>query len=333
MPLFLPSRIRRAVIAAATFVSYVLVCALGPAGVARGQSFVIVSSDFNDSVQMYDLSGNHVRAFVPGGGGGLDSPQGICVGPDGNVYVSSAANDRVLRYNGLTGAPMGQFQTGGGLDQPWYLRFGPDGDLYVSSSLTSQVLCYDGTSGAFKRVAAQGGGLARPDGLSFDADGNLLVSDFALVTSRVRKYNPQTGQWLGDVVVDPNLRGPLENRLSADGSTLFVSSFGTSEVRKYSMPGGAYLGNFASAPLNGSVGQVVMPNGAEVLVSSWNNSAIYRFGADSGAFLGTFTSGGPLNHPNNLAILTVPEPGSIGAAATGVLMLIARARAAMSRRC
>src|SRR4051812_29123317 len=126
-------------------------CAIGlglifHAGRAAGQ-FVVVSSDFNDSIQKYDLAGHHLGAFVPSGGGGLDSPQGITVGPDNNVYVSSANTDQVLKYNGNTGAFLGAI-AGGGLDQPWYLTFGPDTNLYVSSSLTSQVLCFDGTSGA-----------------------------------------------------------------------------------------------------------------------------------------------------------------------------------------
>src|SRR4051812_22066359 len=101
--------------------------------------FVIVSSDFNNSVIEYTTTGTFVKTLVPAGGGGLGSPQGITVGPDGNIYVSSATSDQVLRY-APDGTPMGQFQTGGGLDQPWYLTFGPDKNLYVSSSLTSQVL-------------------------------------------------------------------------------------------------------------------------------------------------------------------------------------------------
>src|SRR5690348_12199810 len=100
------------------FALVLLACsaAFVPSGWAQ---YVIVSSDFNDSVQKYDLAGHHLGAFVPSGGGGLDSPQGITVGPDDNVYVSSANTDQVLKYNGATGAFLGAI-AGGGLDQPWY---------------------------------------------------------------------------------------------------------------------------------------------------------------------------------------------------------------------
>ena len=291
----------------ATFVGWSFVAAVALAG---AQPFVIVSSDASDSVPMYDLAGKFVRNFVEPGGGGLDSPQGITVGPDGNVYVSSAINDRVLKYDGRTGAFLGAFVDGGMLDRPWYLAFGPDGDLYVSSSATNQVLCYDGTSGAFLRVAAQGGGLGAPDGISFEASGNMLISRFVPADSRVMRFNPQTGAFLGNVVDDPGLMGALEHRLSDDGARIFVSSFGTHEIREYDVASGAFIRNFiAGAPLSGPVGQLEMPDGS-LLVSSWNNDSILRYDAATGAPLGTFTQGGPLSRPNNISILNIPEPAS-----------------------
>jgi WD40 repeat protein len=185
------------------------------------------------------------------------------------------------------------------------------------------VLCYDGTSGAFIRVAATGGGLSQPDGLGFDAAGNLIVSDFA-PSSIVKKYNPLTGAFLGPLVSDPGLVQPLEHRFSSDGTALFVSSFTNSQVRKYDASTGAFLGVFASAPLNGPVGQLVLPDGS-LLVSSWNNSAIYRFNAETGALLGTFTAGGALDHPNNMTIVPIPEP-SMGVVAGAVIILLHRKR-------
>jgi DNA-binding beta-propeller fold protein YncE len=296
---------------------------------ARGQ-FVLVSSDFNDSVQRYDLNGTHLGAFVPTGGGGLDSPQGICVGPDGNVYVSSANTDEVLRYNGQTGAPMGAFVPagGGGLDRPWFLHFGPDNNLYVSSSLTNQVLCYNGTTGVLDHVAAEGDGLTFPDCTTFQTDGTMLVSQFFQQDSRIKRYNPGNGQFIEDVVVDSNLHGPLEHWVSADGATLFVNAYGNSAVREYSIATGAYLGNFATAPLAGPVGRLALPDGT-LLITSWNNSSIYRFDAN-GNFLNTFATGDGLNHPNNLTLLYVPEPAIASAVLVFMIACSRRGRAQRS---
>ncbi|CAN5475436.1 hypothetical protein BH09PLA1_BH09PLA1_05980 [soil metagenome] len=307
----------------ATFIGSAWLCImLALASAVTGQ-VVIVSSDFNDSVQMYSLTGTRIGAFVPSGGGGLDSPQGITVGPDGNVYVSSANTDQVLRY-APNGAVLGQFQTGGGLDQPWFLTFGPGGNLYVSSSLTSQVLCY-AADGAFSHVAAEGHGLFRPDGISFDAQGNMLVSDF--FNSRIQKFNPATGNWIADVVTDPGLAQPLENRLSADGQTLYVSSYSTNEVRTYDVATGAFLGLAAGSPLIGPVGQLLLPGGTDLLVAGWQSNTIYKFDANTGASKGIFTTGGFLNRPNNLTILNIPEPPFASVALTiGALPIIRRRR-------
>jgi hypothetical protein len=101
-----------------------------------------------------------------GQGGGLVQAQG-----NGNLYVSSAGTDQVLRYNGATGAFLDAFVAAGsgGLNTPIGLVFGPDGNLYVNSLFTHQVLRYNGVTGAFLNafVAANSGGLDLPAYLIF----------------------------------------------------------------------------------------------------------------------------------------------------------------------
>ena len=86
------------------------------------------------------------------------------VPPD--LLVASRANGRVLRYDGTTGAYVGDFVSAGsgGLESPIGLTFGPDGNLYVAngykpdgtSPSTNGVFRYDGTSGAFIDVFSFG---------------------------------------------------------------------------------------------------------------------------------------------------------------------------------
>jgi hypothetical protein len=51
----------------------------------------------------------------------------MAIGPDGNLYVASAGNDAVLRYNGTNGAFINEFiaPTNGFLDYPVWLSFAP----------------------------------------------------------------------------------------------------------------------------------------------------------------------------------------------------------------
>jgi WD40 repeat protein len=167
-------------------------------------------------------------------------------------------------------------------------------------------LCYS-ADGTFDHVAAAGHGLLRPDGLSFDSHGTIYVSDFP--NHVVRKYDRITGNWIADLVTDPAMRNPLENRLSADEQTLFVSSYGTNEVRSYDANTGSFIGVAAGSPLIGPVGQLVLPGTNTMIVSGWQSNTIYKFDANSGTYQGVFNSGSPLARPNNLTILNVPEPG------------------------
>src|SRR5262245_30556518 len=78
-----------------------------------------------------ETNGNFIDVFVPNTNGLLNLPHGLAFGPDGNLYVASAANDSVLRYNGTNGAFIDTFiSPGSGLDYPVRLIFRPDGRLY-----------------------------------------------------------------------------------------------------------------------------------------------------------------------------------------------------------
>ncbi len=68
-----------------------------------------------------------VLPFVAPGAGGLSYPAGLAFGPDGHLYVSSAGNDRILRYDGASGAFIDVFSRApdGVLRQPRALLFVP----------------------------------------------------------------------------------------------------------------------------------------------------------------------------------------------------------------
>ena len=108
-------------------------------------------------------------------GGGLDAPNDMTFGPDGDLYVASAGSDNILRYDGTTGAFLG-VATGGGIDFPFGITFGPDDNIYVSNPsgiFADTVLRYNGTTGAF--IDAFASGVAGPRHLAFGPDDNLYV--------------------------------------------------------------------------------------------------------------------------------------------------------------
>jgi glucose/arabinose dehydrogenase len=94
-----------------------------------------VNPAIGGQVLRYSATGTFLGAFVsPGNNGGIQQPQGIVFGPDGNLYVASffhnpatmfspGTSTFVERYNGLTGAPMGDFADGGDMDAFFGLAF------------------------------------------------------------------------------------------------------------------------------------------------------------------------------------------------------------------
>ncbi len=103
----------------------------------RPDGYLYIQTGFG--VARYNAaSGEFHDMFIRRGENGLDGPHGFDFGPDGDLYVGSYYNSKVLRYDSATGAFLGTVVSGGGLDRTADVRFGPDAngdgraDLYVS---------------------------------------------------------------------------------------------------------------------------------------------------------------------------------------------------------
>lgn len=181
-------------------------------------------------------TGAYMDDFVATGSGGLKSPIGMVFGPSGkkgklDLYVGSFSNSNVLRFDGTTGAFLGEFvpRGRGGLDHAAGITFGPDGNLYVASGGfcwpneicgNNAVLRFQGPSGpapgAFidTFVAKGSGGLLVPNTPLFGPDGNddghqdLYVSNAEYSasflskanTSSVKRYDGGTGAFIDTFV-------------------------------------------------------------------------------------------------------------------------------------
>jgi len=204
--------------------------------------------------------------------GDTASSIGITVGPDGNIYVTNAESNEVMRYHGPTtvyngspnlaegaqywGAPDPAPGQGGavfvaagsgGLQSPAFLSFGPDGNLYVVSSATNEVFRYNGQTGAFMDVfvkAANNGGLQQPIGLAFDARGNLYVGGAA--SNNIVRFDPNGNPSVFVPARTGGLTDPEGLAFGPDGN-LYVWSSAQSDVLRYDGTTGAFLGTFASA--------------------------------------------------------------------------------------
>ncbi len=157
----------------ANILSEAMAIAFGPDGnfyLGNDPSNLVGNSAY--SVMRFSKSGIYIDTPFPAGFMGLYDPNGITVGPDCNLYISSEglsftlngvdfenpnvifrlnpATDNIDEFvpsNGLLDSN-GPFPPGTGLIEPEKIVFGPDGNLYVTSGDTTEVYIYNGDTGA-----------------------------------------------------------------------------------------------------------------------------------------------------------------------------------------
>jgi streptogramin lyase len=130
--------------------------------------------------------------FVAAGPGSLKPVEAIKFGPDGNLYVTETNGNRILRYNGSTGAFLGVFGSASQLISARSMDWGPNGNLFVAGLWSNNVVEFNGSTGAYERVFASG--LNTANGLAFGPDGHLYVgleSDGTIV-----RVNGTTGEFI-----------------------------------------------------------------------------------------------------------------------------------------
>lgn len=186
-------------------------------------------------VVRYDgTTGTYMGDFVPLASGGLSIPTALVFGPASHnpnrldLFVVSLGTESVKRYDGTTGAYLGDFvgSGSGGLQGPVTMTFGPDGNLYVADFYSSDLAVkrFQGpggpSPGAFidTFIPAGSGGLQIPSGVIFGPDGNndgqfdLYVATLATgnIKGSVKRYDGVTGEFIDTFVAERSggLEGP-----------------------------------------------------------------------------------------------------------------------------
>lgn len=296
-------------------------------GVALGEE-LLVSSYSNGNILRYDLAtGTYLGKLVSGGTANLTHPEGLAIGSDGNLYVSSSENSNpnipnaVLRFNLSTGVPIGNgvFATGfgvGGITQqgiPRGITFGPDGNLYVAND-GAEVRRYDGVTGQFMNTFASG--LTRAEDPVFH-NGFLYVTDRD--ASRVNKYDAVTGQFISTIINGGPLSKAEGMTFGPDGN-IYISSANTDQILQYTSTG-QFIKVFVSTQSGGLDNPENLrfgPDGNLYVAASASNK-VFRFDGLTGAFMSTFQITADLNTPTYL--LVVPEPATLMALFVGLFVI------------
>ncbi len=311
-------------IQARVFVAVLIVIACLESISSRATAELFVSSQTaptaNSVLRYSKTNGAFLGVFASAG---LNDPLGMTFGQDGNLYVASANNGRIYRYNGLTGSPLGVFASGGGLTAPINLTFGPDGNLYVSSSFR-QIMRFNGQTGVFIDEFISDDRLGYPRGLKFGPDANLYVVSYN--NACVLRYNGTNGAFM-DTFVPAGSGGlftPSDLAFGPDGN-LYVTGgvFPLPGIFRYNGSTGTFMGKFAVVPVANQMSPIDLafgPDGNLYVVTQSAVFSVLRFSGSTGEFMDYFVSNGSggLSNPfgiafapNNPPVAQCPSPSTV----------------------
>jgi sugar lactone lactonase YvrE len=248
---------------------------------------------------------------------GIANPEGITVGPDGNVYVTSFAGNagHVVVFDGRSGRPLRTLTLTTAIDpQPSSALLGLDfhpttGELLVIDFGRANVLSVNpatGASSVFMTVSGSGSGL---NALTFDSAGNVYVSDsFLGIIWRTGPGGGLAAPWVTDSLLTTSGVPPFgANGLAFNrGQTaLFVANTGNDTVVKIPVSGSPLVAGTPEVfvnSINGADGLIIdaldriwvaANQSDEIVVIEPTNGRVI-------AKLGDFGGIGPGGAPNGL---------------------------------
>jgi DNA-binding beta-propeller fold protein YncE len=315
--------------------SLLLIVTVGVASIS-GADDLLVCDLLGDQVLRYDgTTGAFLEVFASGP---FDGPEGMTVGPDGNVYVASEYSANVTKWS-PEGAYLGEFVApgAGGLTGEQDLEFGPDGNLYVMSHITlmpDSVWKFNGTTGAFMGMHGLGGGPGHTHGMSWrPSDGDLYQGNLS-GPPEVRRFDGPTGAMMAPFTAHPSM--PITNDiLWGPDDDLYVSNplidgFLVGGISRFDGATGTYMGTFTDVGGPASTWGMAFKDGYLYYTA---DGSVLRVLASTGGLATPFvTSGsGGLSFGASIAFLPIPEPSTCVILGAGGMFLLLRRKRAMRR--
>lgn len=270
-------------------------------------------------IYVADVNTGAIRQFNAAGQGsafgnvGPVNPVGLAVDAAGNVYVAN-------RSGGVSGtidrfSPTGNLTLfSSAMDFPSKLAFDGSGNLYAGMVGDNTVRKFNSLG---QSTIFASSGLNGPIPLAFDHSGNLYVGN--VNDNTIMKFGP-SGQ--------PALfasGGLYPYGMAFDHSdNLYEANFGDNTIEKIDPAGHSTIFAGLSSGINAPV-DLAFDGAGNLFVLNLGNNTILQFDA---AGHGSLFANTGMDHPESLAIRTVPEPGSVSLLllASGILLVSRRRR-------
>lgn len=163
------------------------------------------------SIYVADTGNNRIQTYTPDGKykgripleqesriplkAGLDSPSGVALDSEGNVYVVNRGSSRIMKFNPQghllkEWAEVGSAQ--GRLVRPSRIAIGPGGTLWVTDTGNHRIQVFSPEGRYlfhFGKAGSSPGELKSPIGIALDGNGNAYVADSG--NRRIQKFDPR----------------------------------------------------------------------------------------------------------------------------------------------
>ena len=243
--------------------------------------------------------------------GQFESPNGIAVAPNGNMYVADTDNNRVQEFT-AAGEYVTQWGSGGSeksqFVHPAGVAVAPNGNVYVTDSGNDRVTEFSATGEYITKWGSYGAGSGQfktPEGIAVAPNGNVYVTDSG--NDRVQEFS-STGEaviakWGSEGKGSGQFENPDGIAVAANGH-VYVIDAGNFRVEEFSATGG-YVTQWSTGD-GAPEGVAVSPNG-DVYVTDVGSIRVEEF-SSSGAYItqwGSYGSeAGQLGHPQGIAVRT-----------------------------
>ena len=293
---------------------------------ADGTQLLVASSNGNRITRFDGPTGRFVEHLDHGDDDNpLNTPVAMRLGPDDLLYVVNRGDNRVLRYNPMSGELVDTFVNGQGLDAPAGLAFTADGDLLVSDRNGNDVLRFAGpeddnpgsAKGAF--ITAGASDLDGPFNMAVGPDDKLYVSSFD--TNQILRFHGETGAFIDAFATPSRPQGLLFD----DQGNLLVASTGDDDILKIAPDGTAETFIDGEGLLHDPNDLAFGPDG-NLYVSSRTAQQVLRFNAETGQFIDVFAYGAGMQGATGIVFAPIPEPGA------GAMLGLGAAALALNRK-
>ena len=224
---------------------------------------------------------------------GVNTPRGVTMAPDGQIYITDYWNQRIeyMNTDGSDAAAFGfrgSLTTKGALNFAWASAIQPStGDVFVANRESNDIEVFSATGGYITQWGKKGtanGDFNFPQGIAFAPDGTLYVSDST--NGRIEQFSigsNSIGTWManygqpGKASQGPGYLNQATGIAFAPDGTLWVADTLNKSVQKYSdgvwTRFTAPISSVQQKPFNVPWGVTVAPDGS-IWVSATGNNAI-----------------------------------------------------------